>query len=48
MKKEADKLCEAVLKEDIAAEAADLLYFALTRCIAANVTLEDVEKSLDF
>lgn len=47
IKEEADELCEATLKEDIAAEAADLLYFALTRCIAADVCLEDIERSLD-
>jgi phosphoribosyl-ATP pyrophosphohydrolase / phosphoribosyl-AMP cyclohydrolase / histidinol dehydrogenase len=47
IKEEADELCEASAKEDVAAEAADLFYFALTRCVAADVTLEDVEKSLD-
>ena len=47
IKEEADELCEATSKEDIAAEAADLIYFALTRCIAANVGLEDIEKNLD-
>lgn len=44
---EASELCEASRKEDIAAEAADLLYFALTKCVAAGVTLEDVERNLD-
>jgi phosphoribosyl-ATP pyrophosphohydrolase / phosphoribosyl-AMP cyclohydrolase / histidinol dehydrogenase len=47
IKEEADELCEASSKEDIASEAADLLYFALARCIAADVTLEDIEKNLD-
>lgn len=47
IREEADELCEAQTKEDIAAEAADLFYFALTRCIAAGVSLSDVEKSLD-
>jgi len=47
IKEEADELCDATSKEDIAAEAADLFYFALTRCIAAGVTLEDIEKNLD-
>ncbi|EXJ87161.1 histidinol dehydrogenase [Capronia epimyces CBS 606.96] len=47
IKEEADELCEATTKEDIASEAADLLYFALARCIAADVTLEDIEKNLD-
>ena len=44
---EASELCEASNKEDIAAEAADLLYFALTKCVAAGVTLEDVEHNLN-
>jgi phosphoribosyl-ATP pyrophosphohydrolase / phosphoribosyl-AMP cyclohydrolase / histidinol dehydrogenase len=47
IKEEADELCEASSKEDIASEAADLLYFALARCIAADVTLEDIERNLD-
>ena len=44
---EALELCEAESKEQIAAEAADLLYFAMTRCVAAGVSLEDVEHNLD-
>ncbi|KAF5857693.1 trifunctional histidinol dehydrogenase [Aspergillus alliaceus] len=44
---EADELCRASTKEEIASEAADLLYFALTRCVAAGVSLEDVERNLD-
>ena len=47
IKEEADELCEATSKEDIAAEAADLMYFALARCVAAGVNLEDIEKNLD-
>ncbi|EHY56854.1 Histidine biosynthesis trifunctional protein [Exophiala dermatitidis] len=47
IKEEADELCEASTKEEIASEAADLFYFALARCIAADVTLEDIEKNLD-
>ena len=47
IKEEADELCEASTKEHIASEAADLLYFALARCVAADVTLEDIEKNLD-
>lgn len=47
IKEEADELCEATSKEDIASEAADLLYFALARCVAADVTLEDIERNLD-
>ena len=44
---EASELCEASTKQDIAAEAADLLYFALTKCIAAGVTVEDIGHNLD-
>ena len=44
---EASELCEATSKQEVATEAADLLYFALTKCVAAGVTLNDVEKNLD-
>lgn len=44
---EASELCEASSREDIAAETADLLYFALTKCIAADVDLAAVERNLD-
>ncbi|KAJ5936294.1 Histidine biosynthesis trifunctional-protein [Penicillium verhagenii] len=44
---EAEELCRAETKEEIAFEAADLLYFALTKCTAAGVTLEDIERNLD-
>ena len=44
---EASELCEATAKQDIAAEAADLLYFALTKCVAAGVSIEDIEHNLD-
>lgn len=44
---EAEELCQATTKDEIASEAADLIYFALTRCIAADVSLEDVERNLD-
>ncbi|KAF2668383.1 histidine biosynthesis trifunctional protein [Microthyrium microscopicum] len=44
---EASELCEATEKEHIAFEAADLLYFALTKCVAAGVSIEDVERNLD-
>lgn len=45
---EAHELCEARHTADIAAEAADLFYFALTKCVAAGVSLEDVERNLDW
>jgi phosphoribosyl-ATP pyrophosphohydrolase/phosphoribosyl-AMP cyclohydrolase/histidinol dehydrogenase len=44
---EANELCDAKSKEEVAFEAADLLYFALTKCVAAGVSLEDVERNLD-
>lgn len=44
---EAAELCEARSKEEIAAEAADVLYFTLTKATAAGVTLEDIEQNLD-
>ncbi|KAG9005750.1 trifunctional histidinol dehydrogenase [Tulasnella sp. JGI-2019a] len=44
---EADELCNAKAPEEVAFEAADLLYFALTRCVAAGVSLLDIERSLD-
>lgn len=44
---EASELCEATKKEDVAFEAADLFYFALTKCVAAGVSLTDVERNLD-
>ena len=45
---EASELCEASDKKDVAAEAGDLLYFALTKCVAAGVSMEDIEHELDF
>lgn len=47
IKEEAEELTEAETKEDIAWEAADLFYFALTKCVKAGVLLEDIEKNLD-
>ncbi|KAK7061793.1 histidine biosynthesis trifunctional protein [Favolaschia claudopus] len=44
---EADELCRAEQKADVAFEAADLFYFALTKCIAAGVGISDIETSLD-
>ena len=47
IKEEAEELCAAEKPEDVAFEAADLIYFALTKCVQAGVTLEDIEKNLD-
>ncbi|KAG8922408.1 trifunctional histidinol dehydrogenase, partial [Tulasnella sp. 408] len=47
LREEADELASAQTREEIAFEAADLLYFALTRCVAAGVSLADIGVSLD-
>ncbi|KXN89650.1 Histidine biosynthesis trifunctional protein [Leucoagaricus sp. SymC.cos] len=44
---EADELCRATTPEEVAFEAADLIYFALTKCVAAGVSISDIEHSLD-
>jgi phosphoribosyl-ATP pyrophosphohydrolase/phosphoribosyl-AMP cyclohydrolase/histidinol dehydrogenase len=44
---EAEELCGAKSKENVAFEAADLIYFALTKAVSAGVSLADIERSLD-
>ncbi|KAF9916269.1 trifunctional histidinol dehydrogenase [Lobosporangium transversale] len=44
---EAEELCEAKTPEEIAWETADLIYFALVKCVANGVTLRDVEQQLE-
>jgi len=44
---EADELCQATTPEEISFEAADLIYFALTRCVGGGVSLADIERTLD-
>ncbi|KAG0234026.1 trifunctional histidinol dehydrogenase, partial [Mortierella sp. GBA43] len=44
---EADELCQATTPDDVAWEAADLIYFALVKCVANGVTLRDVEQQLE-
>ena len=44
---EASELCQASTREEVVAEAADLFYFALTKCVAAGVDLKDIEHNLD-
>ncbi|KAL9014983.1 MAG: hypothetical protein Q9173_000379 [Seirophora scorigena] len=44
---EASELCDAVSKDEVTAEAADLFYFAMVKCIAAGVDLSAIEKNLD-
>lgn len=47
LSEEAAELAAASTPEEVAAEAADLVYFALTRAAAAGVGLEDVGRVLD-
>lgn len=47
IREEADELCQATSRDEVAAEAADLFYFTLTKCVAAGVSLEDIERNLD-
>ena len=47
IKEEADELCRAETKEEIAFETADLFYFALTRCVAAGISIRDIEEVLN-
>lgn len=49
IREEASELVEADDndKEHVAFEMADLLYFAMARCVRAGVSLEDIERSLD-
>ncbi|KAI1209257.1 histidine biosynthesis trifunctional-protein [Annulohypoxylon truncatum] len=44
---EAEELCNAQTPEEVAFEAADLIYFALTKAISAGVSLADIEENLD-
>lgn len=44
---EAEELCDAKTPQDVAFEAADLIYFALTKAVASGVSLADIEANLD-
>lgn len=44
---EAEELCDAKTPQEVAFEAADLIYFALTKAVGAGVSLADIERSLD-
>ncbi|CAN8101064.1 unnamed protein product [Discula destructiva] len=44
---EAEELCDAKDAQHVAFEAADLIYFALTKAVGAGVSLADIERSLD-
>lgn len=47
LKEELDELIEAESPEEVAWEAADLLYFAMVACIKKGVRLSDIERNLD-
>jgi len=44
---EVQELIEATEPDHIAAEAADVMYFLLTRCVAAGVSVREIEAHLD-
>ncbi|XP_065174381.1 uncharacterized protein LOC135804441 [Sycon ciliatum] len=44
---EAQELADAVSPKDVAWEAADVLYFAMVKCVRSGVNLSDVERMLD-
>ncbi|KAG5980314.1 imidazoleglycerol-phosphate dehydratase [Claviceps digitariae] len=44
---EAEELCDAKTPQEVAFEAADLIYFALTKALSAGATLADIEANLD-
>ncbi|CAH0056624.1 unnamed protein product [Clonostachys solani] len=43
---EAEELCDAKTPEEVAFEAADLIYFALTKAVGSGVSLADIEANL--
>lgn len=47
LREEADELARATTREEVAHEAADVLYFTLARLAAAGVRLDEVERILD-
>ena len=44
---EAEELCDAKTKDEVAFEAADLIYFALAKAVGSGVCLADIERNLD-
>eukprot|EP00755_Sulcionema_specki_P007995 Sspe_Gene.39724::Locus_19152_Transcript_1_1_Confidence_1.000_Length_2876::g.39724::m.39724/K14152/HIS4; phosphoribosyl-ATP pyrophosphohydrolase / phosphoribosyl-AMP cyclohydrolase / histidinol dehydrogenase len=48
LREEADELAESPNADNCAFEAADLLYFAMTRCTAMGVGLSEIQSNLDF
>ncbi len=47
LREEADELASATSREDVIAEAADLLYFTLVKAAASGVGIEDIEEELE-
>ena len=47
LREEADELCAASTREEVIAEAADVLYFTLVRLAAEGINLSEVERHLD-
>ena len=47
IREEADELATASSRNDVIAEAADVLYFALVKAAASGVGIEDIEAELD-
>jgi phosphoribosyl-ATP pyrophosphohydrolase/phosphoribosyl-AMP cyclohydrolase/histidinol dehydrogenase len=47
MLEEVQELVEAEDPDHVAAEAADVIYFVMTRCVAAGVGIREIEKHLD-
>ncbi|OUM68113.1 hypothetical protein PIROE2DRAFT_39422, partial [Piromyces sp. E2] len=44
---EASGLCETTGKDDVAREAADVIFFTLSKCVANGVSLSDIESHFD-
>ena len=47
IREEADEVVEAVTKEHVTEELADLIYFMFVKAVSVGIELEDVEKVLD-
>lgn len=47
LREEADELAAASSRGDVAAEAADVIYFTLVKAVAAGVGVGDIERELD-
>ncbi|KAJ3351835.1 trifunctional histidinol dehydrogenase [Entophlyctis luteolus] len=47
IREEADELCAATTRDDIAWETADLFYFSLAKCVANGVGLNEIEAHLE-